>query len=73
MLQVVLTGGPSSGKTSVINRVVEQFKELGYKVIVVPETAPWSYPPYTPCSPDKRSENPGKDPVPLQSRKYLFA
>ena len=27
MLQVVLTGGPSSGKTSVINRVVEQFKE----------------------------------------------
>lgn len=39
MLQVVLTGGPSSGKTSVINRVVEQFKELGYKVIVVPETA----------------------------------
>ena len=39
MLQVVLTGGPSSGKTSVINRVVEQFKELGYHVIVVPETA----------------------------------
>ena len=31
MLQVVLTGGPSSGKTSVINRVVEQFKELRLK------------------------------------------
>lgn len=39
MLQVVLTGGPSSGKTSVINRAVEQFRELGYHVIVVHETA----------------------------------
>lgn len=39
MLKVVLTGGPSSGKTSVINRAVEQFRELGYHVIVVPEAA----------------------------------
>lgn len=39
MLKVVLTGGPSSGKTSVINRTVEQFRELGYHVIVVPEAA----------------------------------
>ncbi len=39
MLKVVLTGIPSSGKTSVINSVVERFKERGYRVLVVPETA----------------------------------
>lgn len=39
MLEIVFTGGPSSGKTSVINRAVEMLKESGYRVIVVPETA----------------------------------
>lgn len=39
MLKVVLTGIPSSGKTSVTNGVVERFTELGYHVLVVPETA----------------------------------
>lgn len=39
MLKVVLTGIPSSGKTSVINSVIERFKERGYRVLVVPETA----------------------------------
>lgn len=39
MLKVVLTGVPSSGKTSVINSVIERFKEQGYRVLVVPETA----------------------------------
>lgn len=39
MLKVVLTGIPSSGKTSVINSVVERFKEQGYRVLIVPETA----------------------------------
>lgn len=39
MLKVVLTGIPSSGKTSVINSVIERFKEQGYRVLVVPETA----------------------------------
>ncbi|MCX4249301.1 MAG: AAA family ATPase [Bacilli bacterium] len=39
MLKVVLTGIPSSGKTSVINSVVERFSEQGYHVLVVPETA----------------------------------
>lgn len=37
MLKILLTGGPSSGKTSVLNRVQEEFRELGYNVIVVPE------------------------------------
>lgn len=39
MLKVVLTGIPSSGKTSVTNGIVERFTELGYRVLVVPETA----------------------------------
>lgn len=39
MLKIVLTGIPSSGKTSVTNGVVERFTELGYRVLVVPETA----------------------------------
>lgn len=39
MLKVVLTGVPSSGKTSVINSIIERFKEQGYRVLVVPETA----------------------------------
>jgi len=39
MLNIVLTGGPSTGKTTVLNSINEYFKELGYKVIVVPETA----------------------------------
>lgn len=39
MLKVVLTGIPSSGKTSVTNGLIERFSELGYHVLVVPETA----------------------------------
>lgn len=39
MLKIVLTGGPSSGKTTVLNKIQEEYKELGYYVIVVPETA----------------------------------
>lgn len=39
MLEIVFTGGPSTGKTSVINPTIEYFKELGYKVIVVQEAA----------------------------------
>lgn len=37
--KIVLTGGPSSGKTTTIKRVVEYFENLGYKVIVISETA----------------------------------
>lgn len=39
MLKIVLTGISSSGKTTVINNVVERFTEQGYRVFVVPETA----------------------------------
>lgn len=39
MLEIVFTGGPSTGKTSVIDFSVENLKQLGYKVILVPEAA----------------------------------
>ncbi len=39
MLKVCLTGGPSTGKTSVINAINKHFSSLGYNVIIVPETA----------------------------------
>ncbi len=37
--RIVLTGGPGSGKTTVINNIIKIFSSLGVKVIVVPETA----------------------------------
>lgn len=37
--RVVLTGGPSGGKTSSISRIVSTFTELGFTVFVVNETA----------------------------------
>ena len=37
--KVVLTGGPSSGKTTVLNSIVKEFNKHCVKVIVVPETA----------------------------------
>lgn len=39
MLKVCLTGGPSTGKTSVINAINKHFSSLGYNVIIIPETA----------------------------------
>lgn len=39
MLSIVLTGGPSSGKTTVINSIQEYFRQMGYNVIVIPEAA----------------------------------
>lgn len=39
MLKVCLTGGPSTGKTSVINAINKYFSGLGYNVIIAPETA----------------------------------
>lgn len=39
MLNIVLTGGPSSGKTTILNALNEKFTEYGYNVIIVPETA----------------------------------
>lgn len=34
--KVVITGGPSSGKTECIYKVKEHFEKIGYKVIVIP-------------------------------------
>ena len=36
---IVLTGGPCSGKTKVINALKEKLSKNGYNVIIVPETA----------------------------------
>ena len=38
--RIVLTGGPAAGKTSLISRILKEFKEEdGFKVITIPETA----------------------------------
>ena len=37
--RIVLTGGPCAGKTSALSRIEQYFDELGYKVIIVPESA----------------------------------
>ncbi len=38
--KIVLTGGPAAGKTTLISRILREFKqEDGWKVITVPETA----------------------------------
>lgn len=37
--RVVLTGGPGSGKTTVLENIVRVYESQGIKVIVVPETA----------------------------------
>lgn len=37
--RIVLTGGPGSGKTSVLEKINQVFSSEGYKVIIVPETA----------------------------------
>lgn len=37
--KIVLTGGPGSGKTSVLKRIKDEYTAKGMKVIIVPETA----------------------------------
>lgn len=37
--KIVLTGGPCAGKTTAIQRIVEEFEEKGLNVYVVPEAA----------------------------------
>ena len=37
--KIALTGGPCGGKTTSIQKIVEEFSEKGYQVIVVPEAA----------------------------------
>ena len=36
---IVITGGPCGGKTTMMSTVVDELTARGYKVIVVPETA----------------------------------
>ena len=37
--RIVLTGGPSSGKTSVLEKIEQIYSAQGYRVILVDETA----------------------------------
>lgn len=39
MLNILLTGWPSAGKTTVLNAIKERFSEQGYNVLIVQETA----------------------------------
>ena len=40
IVRIVLTGGPAAGKTSLVSRILREFKsEEGWKVITIPETA----------------------------------
>ena len=40
IVRIVLTGGPAAGKTSLVSRILKEFKsEDGWKVIIIPETA----------------------------------
>ena len=40
VVKIVLTGGPAAGKTTLISRILKEFKQDdGWKVITVPETA----------------------------------
>lgn len=37
--KIVITGGPCGGKTSALKSLSEAFSEMGYTVIIIPETA----------------------------------
>ena len=37
--KIVLTGGPCAGKTTAIQRIVQEFTEKGYNVLVINEAA----------------------------------
>ena len=40
IVKIVLTGGPAAGKTTLISRILNEFKqENGWRVITIPETA----------------------------------
>ena len=40
IIRIVLTGGPAAGKTTLISRILNEFKpENGWRVITIPETA----------------------------------
>lgn len=37
--KIVITGGPCAGKSTAMSRIVSEFTNKGYKVLIVPETA----------------------------------
>ena len=37
--RIVITGGPCAGKTTAMQKIVQEFTEKGYKVFVIAETA----------------------------------
>ena len=37
--RVVFTGGPCAGKTTSMNKIKNFFENIGWKVLIVPETA----------------------------------
>ena len=37
--KIVITGGPCAGKSTAMSRIQEEFKQMGYTVLFVPETA----------------------------------
>lgn len=37
--KIVLTGGPSTGKTTILERIKKVYSQQDYKVIIVEETA----------------------------------
>lgn len=39
VFKIVITGGPCAGKSTAMSRIIEEFTNIGYKVLVVPETA----------------------------------
>ena len=39
LTKIVITGGPCAGKSTAMSRIQEEFTELGYTVLFVPETA----------------------------------
>ena len=40
IVKIVLTGGPAAGKTTLISRILKEFKQdEGWRVITIPETA----------------------------------
>lgn len=39
LTKIVITGGPCAGKSTALSRIQEEFTELGYTVLFVPETA----------------------------------
>ena len=40
IVKIVLTGGPAAGKTTLLSRILKEFKQAeGWRVITIPETA----------------------------------